>query len=194
MIEGRMTKGERDDLIRLIKQRERVGKSAAKQRSAEMLAEFERKISVLHAFDDNEVWSAALKAGSNAVAEANQKIDAEAARLGIPQEFRPKINASWARRGENEYRQRRDELRRVAKAEIETFETAACVEIESRSVEAQTQVIATGLQSSTAIEFLSKLPSLEDMMPTLTIEAIQTKALEKARAKRGYQGPHLIKD
>ena len=34
-----MTKGEREDLQRLIKQRERVLKSAAKQRSAELLAD-----------------------------------------------------------------------------------------------------------------------------------------------------------
>jgi len=35
-----MTKGEREDLIRLIKQRERVAKTAAEQRSAAMMAEF----------------------------------------------------------------------------------------------------------------------------------------------------------
>jgi hypothetical protein len=36
-----MTRSERDDLQRLVRQREKVRKSAAKQRSAELLADFE---------------------------------------------------------------------------------------------------------------------------------------------------------
>jgi hypothetical protein len=48
---GRMTKGERDDLVRLVKQREKVAKSAAEQRSAMMLADFEREIAATHTFD-----------------------------------------------------------------------------------------------------------------------------------------------
>lgn len=36
-----MTKGEREDLHRLIRQREKVLKSAAKQRSADLLADFD---------------------------------------------------------------------------------------------------------------------------------------------------------
>ena len=53
----RMTKGEREDLLRLIKQRERVCKTAAEQRSSALLTEFEQKISAVYAFDDDDVWN-----------------------------------------------------------------------------------------------------------------------------------------
>jgi hypothetical protein len=56
-----MTKYERDDLHRLIRQRERVLKSAAKQRSAEVLADFENQMGQEYRFDDDRVWSEATK-------------------------------------------------------------------------------------------------------------------------------------
>lgn len=143
----RMTKAERDDLVRLVKQRERVAKTAAEQRSAAMLAEFEQQISALHDFNTNDVWKAATDAAVEAAKKANEEIVAEADRLGIPKEFQPKLTFSWARRGENEYRNRRDELRRVAKAEIDALEKIARVQIEAQSVQAQTEIIANGLSS-----------------------------------------------
>lgn len=189
---GAMTKGEREDLIRLVKQRERVAKTAAEQRSAAMLAEFEAKISALHTFATNDVWKAAVDAAIEAAKDCNAKVEEEAARLGIPPEFRPRLQFTWARRGENEYETRRTELRRVAKSEIDALEKVARVQIETASVQAQTEIIAHGLISDAAREFLHRLPAVETMMPTLSVEAIQAKLAENARAKRGYSGPYLI--
>lgn len=185
-----MTKAERDDLVRLIKQREKVAKTAAEQRSAAMLAEFEQQVSALHDFATNEVWKAATDAAVAAAKEANAKISAEAERLGIPKEFRPSLNFSWATRGENEYEARRQELRRVAKAEIEAIEKVARVQIEASSVQAQTEIIAHGLNSDAALAFLNSLPAIESMMPPLDITAIQAKLAERART-RGHT-PYLV--
>ncbi len=187
-----MTKGEREDLIRLVKQREKVAKTAAEQRSAAMLAEFEQQIAAQHKFNDNAVWKAAAEAAIEAAKEANAKVAAEADRLGIPKEFQPKLSFGWAQRGENEYKERRDELRRVAKAEIEALEKVARVQIESQSVAAQTQIIANGLNSEAAIAFLNSLPAIESMMPALSIEGIQAKLAARARRSRDYSGPYLI--
>lgn len=187
-----MTKAEREDLIRLIKQREKVAKTAAEQRSAAMLAEFEREVAAIHSFNRNEVWRAAVEAAQQAAKEAMTKIDAEAEKLGIPPEFRPQLGFSWARRGENEYEARRAELRRVAKAEIDALEKVARVQIEQASVAAQTEVIANGLSSVAAIEFLKSMPAIDSMMPALDVTTIQAKLAEKARQTRGYVGPHLI--
>jgi hypothetical protein len=188
----RMTKGERDDLVRLVKQREKVAKSAAEQRSAMMLAEFERDISAIHVFDKNEVWRAAMQAGAEAAKKANEAVIAEAERLGIPPEFRPSIHWTWQSRGENIYRERRAELRRVATAEIAAMEKTARVQIEARSIEAQTEIIANGLDSEAAIAFLEKLPPIETMMPALDAATIQRKIAENARQKG--QGPYLVGD
>ena len=56
-----MNKGEREDLQRLIKQREKVLKSAAKQRSAELLADFENQMGSEYSFNQDEVWNAAVE-------------------------------------------------------------------------------------------------------------------------------------
>ena len=187
-----MTKGEREDLIRLIKQRERVAKTAAGQRSAAMLAEFEQKISATHTFATNEVWKAATAAVIEAAKKANDEIAAEAAKLGIPEEFRPSIAFTWNRRGENEYAQRREELRRLAKAEIEALEKMARVQIETQSVQAQTEVISNGLSSEAAVLFLERLQPIESMMPALDVSDIQRKLLERQRRDGGWHRPYLV--
>jgi hypothetical protein len=187
---GKMTKAERDDLVRLVKQREKVAKSAAEQRSAMMLADFEREVAAIHTFDKNEVWRAAMEAGVEAAKKANEAIIAEADKLGIPPEFRPNISWHWASRGQNTYAERRAELRKLAIAEIAAMEKTARVQIEARSIEAQTEIIANGLDSEAAIAFLEKLPPLESMMPALDPMSIQKKLAETARsAGRGF---HLV--
>jgi hypothetical protein len=191
-VQRQMTKSEREDLIRLVKQREKVAKTATEQRSAAMLAEFEQKIAALHEFDTNEVWSAATAAAIEADKKANEDIAQEADRLGIPKEFQPKLTFSWSRRGENEYRERRAELRRVAKAEIEALEKVTRVQIETQSVQAQTEIIANGLVSESATEFLNRLPAIETIMPALDVTAIQAKLADKARSSGAYRGPYLI--
>jgi hypothetical protein len=194
MVERPMTKGEREDLIRLVKQREKVAKTAAEQRSAAMLAEFEQQVSAIHKFNDNEVWKAAAEAAIDAAKKANEAVMAEADKLGIPKEFQPRLHFTWARRGENEYRERREELRRLAKAEIDALEAVARVQIESQSVQAQTEIIAHGLSSEAAIAFLNRLPAIESMMPALDVTEIQAKLAEKARNKHGYRGPYLLEN
>ena len=186
----RMTKGERDDLIRLIKQREKVAKSAATQRAAAMLAEFERRIVELHDFDTDEVWSAATACVSAATKKANQEINERSAELGIPAEFRPAITFNWNCRGQAEYEMRRAELRRVAKAEIEVVEKTLRVHIESESVKAQTEVVTHGMESAAALSFLESLPPIEAMMPELSIDDIQRKLADNARRK--VRHPYLV--
>ena len=189
---ARMTKAERDDLVRLVKQRERVAKSAAEQRSAMMLADFEREISAVHTFDKNEIWRAAMQTGLEAAKKANEAVVAEADRLGIPKEFHPKLAFHWESRGENAYQARRAELRKVATAEIAAMEKTARVQIEARSIEAQTEIIANGLDSEAAIAFLEKLPPIETMMPALDPVMIQRKIAERAR--EAGRGPYLVGD
>lgn len=170
-----MTKGERDDLVRLVRQRERLARSAAEERSAVLLAEFEAQISAQHKFDDDEVWERLTKEAQAAVKKADADIAKRCAELGIPAQFRPGLNLAWYRRGESEAKERRDELRRVAKAEIAAIEKSARSRIAAASVQAQTEIISTGLTSQAAVAFLEKLPTVESLMPTLTYAGIVDK-------------------
>jgi hypothetical protein len=91
-----MTKGERDDLIKLIKQRERAQKTATVERSKELLADFERHLGTIFRYDRNEVWKAATEAAYKAIDKANEEIKQESEKLGIPEEFAPIIGL-WRR-------------------------------------------------------------------------------------------------
>lgn len=183
----KMTKGERDDLLRLIKQRAKVGRAAAEQRSAALLAEFEQQVSAVYKFDRDTVWAEAVATATAAFEEANAKIKARCEELGIPEEFQPQLRMGWERRGENEFTNRRAELRRVAKAEIEALEKKALAKIEADSVNAQSQIIASGLTSQAAIEFLSSMPTVESLMPAVDLTRIEARLVEK-QAKQGRIG------
>ena len=65
-----MTKGERDDLAKLIRQRERLMKTGASQRAAELLADFERQLGTIYSYDHDQTWKAAAVAAKQAVAAA----------------------------------------------------------------------------------------------------------------------------
>lgn len=179
MTTGKMTKGERDSLLSLMKQRERVLKTMATQRALEMMAEFERNISAVYKFDTDEVWKEAKEFGEKAISEAQTKIRDRCIELGIPEEFRPSLQAYWNPRGDNAWPQRRAELRRVAKAEIEAVEQKARGQIEQISVEAQTQIISHGLESAAAQQFFQNMPSVEKLMPSIEVHKIEHAVQQK---------------
>jgi len=176
-----MTKGERDDLARLIRKREQAMKSAASQRAAELLADFEQQISTIHDFDRDEVWKAARASAAEALEIARADIARRCEALGIPKEFAPGLSMYWHGRGENAMPERRAELRRAAKRRIEAMEASARTAIELHSVEAQTQLVAGSLTSDAAREFMAKMPAVDSLMPKL--EATSIAGLIEAKAR-----------
>jgi hypothetical protein len=140
-----MTKGEREDLQRLVRQREKVLKSAAKQRSAELLADFENQMGSEYSFDQDEIWRQATEAAEREVRRAQERVAARCRELGIPTRFAPSLNMHWYGRGENAVAARRTELRRMAESQIEAIERAAITKIEASCLDAQTQLAIAGL-------------------------------------------------
>jgi hypothetical protein len=168
-----MTKSEREDLAKLIRNREKVMKAAAGQRSAELLAEFEQQMASEYSYDQDKIWKAAAKTAATAVEVAKAEIADRCAELGIPARFAPSVHFGWSGRGENAVKERRAELRNVAKTRIAAIEKAACTKIEMACLEAQTQVIAHGLTSASAIDFFDALPKVEVLMPPLEMASIE---------------------
>jgi hypothetical protein len=172
-----MTKGEREDLQRLIRQREKVLKSAAKQRSSELIADFENQMGSKYSFDQDEVWEAAVKAVQPLVDKAQQRIAARCRELGIPTEFAPSLDLHWSARGyANTLDKRRAELRRMAQTRVEAIERKAITEIEMSCLHAQEQIAIAGLTSDAARAFLERLPAFESLMPRLAFEEIAGEA------------------
>ena len=90
-----MTKGEREDLQRLVRQREKFLKSAAKQRSSDLIADFENQLGSEYAFDRNETRAAAQKVAEREVGKAGALVAARCRELGIPDRFAPSLNLVW---------------------------------------------------------------------------------------------------
>jgi hypothetical protein len=88
-----MTKGEREDLQRLVRQREKVLKSAAKQRSA-----FETQMGQEYAFDQDTIWKQAQAAADREVKKAQKLVAARCRELGIPDRFAPSLELEWHQR------------------------------------------------------------------------------------------------
>jgi hypothetical protein len=164
-----MSKGEREDLQRLIRQREKVLKSAAKQRSAELLADFENQMGSEFSFDQDEVWQKAAQEAETEVRKAQTKIALRCRELGIPERFAPSLNLAWCNRGYgNSVKERKIELRNMAVKEIAAMELKAVTEIELSCLSAQEQIAISGLTSDAARNFIAALPGVNTLMPALT--------------------------
>jgi hypothetical protein len=168
-----MRKDERNDLRRLIQQRQHVLKSAAKQRSAELLADFENQMASEYAFDDDAVWQEAARTAEQVITKAKLQIAARCRELRIPENFAPTLELEWRHRGyDNQLEQRKTELRKVATSRIEAMEKKAILEIEMQSLDAQTQIAASGLTSAAARSFIAQLPTVEALMPRLSYSEV----------------------
>jgi len=142
-----MTTGERESLVKLCRQRERLAKLAADARAAEMRADFEKQLAAIYSYDDHAVWRRAHDAAADAVRQAQKLIEASLKDLGIPRQFAPQLELRWYGRGENAAKARRAELIRVATSRIDAITKQAKHQIEAASVEVQTGLLAGSLES-----------------------------------------------
>jgi hypothetical protein len=169
-----MTKAEREELVKLVRRREQVAKTAAKTRAAELLADVEEKLAAIYRADD-ERWQTITRAAEEAVAAADQEIAARCREQGIPVQFRPGLTLSWYRRGENASAERRAELRKVATSRIAALEQRAKEEIERCSVEVQMQIIKHRRGTSSvgiASRMGHRLPAREKSEPRKTTQVL----------------------
>jgi hypothetical protein len=170
-------RAEREDLQRLVRQRERVQKSAAKQRSADLLADFENQMASEFSFDDDAIWAQARAEAEAEVKRAKARIAQRCQELGIPSRFAPTLDLHWVHRGyDNLLASRRAELRRVATTKIAAIERNAITSIEMSSLSAQTDLAVAGLTSEAAHTFVKALPTVETLMPALSYAEIAGEA------------------
>ena len=183
-----MTKTERADIQRLIRNTALLAKAHAKERSAHLRAEFERQMATTYSYSQDEVWREAAEAAQAAVKVAAETVEQRCEELGIPKPFRPSISVCWNGRGENAVKSRQVELRRVASTRITALEAEAVTRIETKALEASTRLLATGLTTEAATEFLESLPKVDDMMPAL--EVSEVKALLANEAETSWRVRH----
>lgn len=163
-----MTRAERQDVMKVVRLRARVAIKAVGQRRAELLAQLEDELSARYASND-EAWASVTNAAEEAVAKADKEIAEICKRLGVREEFRPGLHLSWYGRGENGDRERRAELRKLAERRIATAAETAKTKIEQKEAELLTNLVVGGLNSKEAKEALASLPSVEALMPQVTV-------------------------
>lgn len=178
-----MTKGERQELGSLIRKREKVMKTEAEKRSAALLADYDAASAKIYHWDNDDVWAKAKAEADKAVESARRDIAARCQQMGIPAEFAPDLQLFWSGRGHNALASRRHELRQAAKSRIAAMERDALAQIERLSLQAQTEIVASGLQSEAAQQFLKSMPSMDALMPPVAIDEIE-KLVATRRAER----------
>lgn len=177
-----MTKTERNELSRVVRMRAKVAKDDADLQGARLLADFEAQLTTQYP-ENHPAWASITSAARQAVTEADQKISRICQEVGIPAEFRPGISFSWARRGENAFKERRDELRNTAKKEIAARVQNAKAVIDRHVTELLTELVATGLETEQARAFLEKLPKVEDLIPRLGFSDIESQVIEVTKER-----------
>lgn len=186
----KLSRQETHDLGQIIKERTKVLEAHADEQAAACLADFERKLSTIYEYDQDEIWKEVTEKAMEHVRIAQERIEKQCEKRGIPKELAPRLGLTWEGRGQMKAASRRDELRRVAKAEIEAMKKAARTKIQKQSLDLRTQVVAMGLMTPEATMFLESLAPVEDAMTSLDFGAIETKMLaqQKATKRLGYGG------
>jgi hypothetical protein len=176
-----MTSAERTTMCVILRRREKLQKAAVANRAAELRADAERQLAAQFSYDDDATWKKAHAAADAAVREAQLAVAARCEELGIPRQFAPKLSLEWWNRGENASKERRAELRNLAAARIEAMQRDAILQIETRSVELQEQVMAGGFTTDAAHNFLNALPTPDALMPPVDVRQLLLGAPDQSR-------------
>jgi hypothetical protein len=189
--DGRMTKGERDELGRLLRKKVALAKHQIKERTADLLADFEEKLAAQYDPVDLGLRTALQEAQveiTRVVEELNTACDAKLEDLGVPKHFRGRgfaVSFGWDPRGENSTAARRTELRRVAQTAAAAAGKRAITAIETKALGLEERLVETQLRSHEAHRFLEALPTVEALMPPLSL--IDVKRLASAQGARTQQ-------
>jgi hypothetical protein len=168
-----MLKAERETLLQLTREREKLAKNETDVRAAQREAQFEAQLAAEYGWDSEETWSSLYKKAKAAEQELNRQIAQDFQAKGIPLQFAPSCYLSWAGRGMNACKDYRAELRRVFKAKNEHDTAKAKLMIQQASLDIRTKLMAGALESPDAKAFLETMPTPEQLMPAVTVEEVR---------------------
>ena len=180
MSAGRMTRADRDRLIKLARQRARLAKSEAVEREKILLAEVHDQMAAEFSAQD-KLWAAAVAIAKDAAAKANDLIRAQCIDLGIEAKYAPELSIAWRPRSECfTDSERRAELRRLAGTRLAALTQAAKTEIDRACLQTETELVRDGLDSSEAVRYLEAMPTADDLMPVIGLDDLGVKRWQPA--------------
>jgi hypothetical protein len=175
-----MTRQDRKDLIDVAKLRVRIAKAGVAAREEDLLAKVEEDLSAIYDPKD-AAWREIVDDAQARVNEANAQISAVCEERGIPQRFRPLLMTSWVGRGETMFKDRREELRKLAQARIKAAGSRAKVEIDMKGAEALTALVAATLETEEARQWLEKIPTPAELMPPVNVAELESGVPSRVR-------------
>ena len=176
-----MSSAERAELRTLVRLRGRVAKTDIEARQAALIADAEAQLTVIYDARD-EAWADIATRAQRLIGEADTELAGRCAELGIPEQFRPRLSAGWY--GRSTDKERRTELRRLARVRLEASAKAAKVEIDRSTASLLTTLAAGALTSSEAQTFLDSMPSITELMPRLDVPQLDAVFLTARRFDR----------
>jgi hypothetical protein len=169
---SRMSSAERSDLSKLVRIRARIARKEVGYRIAQLLANVEQQLAAQFS-KDHKLFQDVTRKAEAVIKEADAEIAKRSREMGIPDAFRPSLQLDWLGRGENAFKERRRELRAVAETELEQRAEKAKLEIDRAEGQLLTQIMADGLTSAAAREFLTTMPTPEQLMPKLIVTELE---------------------
>jgi hypothetical protein len=170
-----MTRADRDQLIRVARLRAKQAEREAEMRQKVLLAEVQDQLTAEFSAHD-QLWKEAVVIAEEALAKANAQIQAQCADLGIPAKDAPELLLGWkARSPQYEDKARRAELRKLAETRLTALTKTAKTAIQSAALATEEKLILGGLQSSEARESFASMPTVEQIMPPLSLEDLGVK-------------------
>ena len=147
-----------------MRERAKLGRVMAAERSAELLAEAEAQLAEIYQVEDRR-WADVTREADAAIAKLEQELAERCAAARIPEIFRPHLSLGWSGRGQSGNKDRRAELRKVLQTRIAAMEAKAITKIDVAKVEALTEIARDGLETTTAMAFIDKMPTPTQLMP-----------------------------
>jgi hypothetical protein len=170
---AKMSKADRENLLRVARMRERVTKSGLAEVGAQLLVDLDKQLESSYSFDQDAIWRESIAIATQAADEAQAKVRERCRELGIPDRFAPKISRPhWHSAGQQASKERRTELRMLARTQVDAMIKSGKRKVEEASLDVQTRIIASGL-SDEARQFLEAMPTPEQLMPRLNLGTLE---------------------
>lgn len=184
-----MTKTEREELRRLVRQRFKVLRKEVDQRGAELTADLEQAlVARFHDRDGRRVQAEGEVAAI--VEEANRKVlevlrQTDFDLTGVGRSAIPTPRVMWDQTD-------RQILRIAALADVEAKKSAAKLTLERQEVDVLQRLAMGALESEEARDFLGSIPSVGELVPAARLDELEAALEAPEDPRKDWRGKDTI--
>jgi hypothetical protein len=172
---GRMKQSEIKHVSQALRARVKAARATIIALGPKLKATFEAEVSRRYPAKGDPVWLDAMKKLNQATEAQRARVAERSEELGIPHRFRPDISGPrWSDWHDCQgYKGLRAELCRVANLQIDDMLKTRLAEMERDSADIQFEIASQGCVTDAAKEFMAKLPSIDALIPAITMDEVQ---------------------